>query len=173
MLLWRYWRAGWALTTSKGGVFLDKALDKEWKKNAFAVKIYPWFVFSPFPKNCCATLLMLSGDKISIFVCIFLRANYVSDYLGRYLGDWDEIFSVELPGAVRRAGGAAAEFSGWDSGADKERYLVVPSSKQIKQKLPELRMTFTLTSIDNISTSICFKSSQRRLLFYCNICLFW
>ena len=53
------------------------------RKNAFAVKIYPWFVFSPFPKNCCATLLMLSGDKISIFVCIFLLirsliTNYAS-----------------------------------------------------------------------------------------------
>ncbi len=65
------------------------------------------------------------------FSWYFLRANYVSDYLGRYLGDWDEIFPAKSARSCPETVGQRRVYTGRYSEADKERYLAQNKQNKI------------------------------------------
>ena len=87
--------------------------------------------------------MMLSVDKMTILVGIFSRANYVSDYLGRYLGDWDEIFPAKSARSCPETG-AVAEFTPGDTPKLIRKDISLKTNKT--KYFPWLWMTFTLTN---------------------------
>ena len=80
---------------------------------------------------CCASADDAVCWQNDCFSWYFLRANYVSDYLGRYLGDWDEIFPANSARSCPEMVGQRRVYTGRYSEADKERYLAQNKQNKI------------------------------------------